>query len=240
MRALLVHGRAGVGQDLLAALRLGWAGLELAQAQTDQRALEHVRKFAPDLILIDTDLSETDWLYLLREIRHLSGAVAIALSRQFSEGDLMAAVEAGADDYMQVPVSSTLFIARVQAALRRASRFSDGEEGAATYGNLEMDPARYEARVNGQCLKLTATEFKILLYMAKRGGQVARNESLRNLIWGEDAEVYGPCLRKYIQHLRRRLEGVPDGKMSIVTVPKVGYKLMNGHSHISLGSVLPN
>jgi len=239
VRALLVHGRAGVGQELLAALRLGWAGTEIMQAQTGQQALEHIRKCAPDLIVIDTDLPGTDWCDLLRGIRRLSGAVAIALSRQFSEGELVVAVEAGADDYMQVPVSSTLFMARVQAALRRARRFANGEEGAATYGNLEVDPARQEARVNGQCLKLTATEFKILLYMARRGGLVVRNEFLRNLIWGEDAEVYGPCLRKYIQHLRRRLDEVPDGKMCIVTVPKVGYKLMNGHSDVPLGSVLP-
>ena len=240
MRALLVHGRAGVGQELFAALRLGWAGMEIMQAHTGQQALECVQKLPLDLIVIDTDLPDIDWLHLLREIRLVSGAVAIALSRQFSEGELMVAVEAGADDYVQVPVSSTLFMARVQASLRRAYRFANGEECAATYGNLEVDPTRYEARVNGQCLKLTATEFKILLYMARRGGRVVRNESLRNLIWGEDAEVYGPCLRKYIQHLRRRLEGVPDGKMSIVTVPKVGYKLMNGHNHIPLGSVLPS
>ena len=214
--------------------------MEIMQARTEQQALEHVRRFPPDLIVIDTDLPDTDWLRLLREIRCLSGAVAIALSRQFSEGELMVAVEAGADDYMQVPVSSTQFMARVQAALRRAHRFANGEEVVATYGALEVDPARYEARVNGQCLKLTATEFKILLHMARHGGRVVRNESLRNLIWGEDAEVYGPCLRKYIQHLRRRLEEVPDGKTSIVTVPKVGYKLMNGHSDIPLGSVQAN
>lgn len=240
MRALLVHGRAGVGHEVLAVLRLGWTGMEIMQAQTGQQALEHIQKFAPDLIVIHTDLPDTDWLPLLREIRRLSGAVAIVLSRQFSEGELMVAVEAGADDYMQVPVGSTQFMARVQAALRRAHRFASDDEGVATYGNLEMDSARYEARVNGRCLKLTATEFKILLYMARHGGRVVRNESLRNLIWGEDAEVYGPCLRKYIQHLRRRLEEVPDGKTSIVTVPKVGYKLMNGHSDIPLGSVQPN
>jgi DNA-binding response OmpR family regulator len=229
-----------VEQGLLAALRLGWAGAEIAQSQSGQQALEHIQNCAPDLIVVDTDVPDIGWIDLLREIRHLSDCVTMVLSRQFSESELMVAVEAGADDYVQVPVSSTLFTARVQAALRRAHRFADGEEGAATYGNLEVDPTRYEARVNGQRLKLTATEFKILLYMTKRGGRVVRNESLRNLVWGEDAEVYGPCLRKYIQHLRRRLEGVPDGKMSIITVPKVGYKLMNGRSDILVGSAQPN
>jgi DNA-binding response OmpR family regulator len=151
----------------------------------------------------------------------------------------VAAVEAGADDYMQVPVSSALFVARARAALRRAFRFNDAEERVATCGDLQVDPARHEASVNGRCLRLTATEFKLLLYMARRGGRVARNESLRNLIWGGDAEVYGPCLRKYIQHLRRRLEEIPDCTISIVTVSRVGYKLMNGHSDIPLGSVLP-
>ena len=239
MNAVVVGG-GGVAEDLAVALRLAWAGMEIVHARTGRQAHEYVQKSSPDLVVIDAELPDTDWLHLVPEIRRLSGGVIIALSRQFSDSELMAAVEAGADDYMQVPLSSTQFMARVQAALHRAHRFASDEEGVATYGALEVDPTRYEARVNGQCLKLTATEFKILLYMARRGGRVVRNESLRNLVWGEDAEVYGPCLRKYIQHLRRRLEEIPDGKTSIVTVPKVGYKLMNGHSDIPLGSVQAN
>lgn len=239
MKALLVHGRAGVGEDILAALRLGWGGIKIVEARTGQQALDYVQQFSPDLIVIDSELPDTDWLHLLREIRRLSGAVAIVLSRQFNDCELMAAVAAGADDYMQVPVSQTLFLARAHAAVRRADGFRRGDESVATYGGLEVDPSRYEVRVNGQSLRLTATEFKLLLYMVRRAGRVATNESLRNLIWGEDAEVYGACLRKYIQHLRRRLEEVPDCKTSIVTVPKVGYKLTNGHSDIAIGSVLP-
>jgi len=214
--------------------------MEIVHARTGRQAHEYVQKSSPDLVVIDAELPDTDWLHLVPEIRRLSGGVIIALSRQFSDSELMAAVEAGADDYMQVPVSSTVFVARVRAALRRAHRFADGEEGVATYGDLEVDPARHEARVSGRCLKLTATEFKILLYMARRGGQVARNESLRNLIWGEDAEVYGPCLRKYIQHLRRRLEEIPHCKASIVTVPKVGYKLVGDYGDTPPGSPLLN
>ena len=226
MRALTVHSGGGVAQDVATALRLGWAEVEILQARTGPEAIEHVQRFAPDLVVVDTGLPDSDWLHLLREIRRLSEGVTIVLSRQLDEGELMAAVEAGADDYMRSPVKPTLFVARVRAALRRADRFAHGEEGLVTCGHLEMDPARHEAKVNGQCLRLTATEFKLLLFMARRGGRVAMRESLRTLIWGEDAEVYGPCLRKYIQHLRRRLEEVPGPRPFIVTLPKVGYKLV--------------
>jgi two-component system KDP operon response regulator KdpE len=238
VNALVVGSGGGVAENIDAALRLGWAGIDIVRARTGRQALEYVQKFFPDLVAIDTALPDNDWLHLLRETRRLSGAVVVALYRQFDEGELMAAVEAGADDYLQVPVNLTLFVARTRAALRRAHRFAHGEEGVATYGDLKVDVARHEARVNGECLKVTATEFKILLYMARRGGRVATTESLRNLIWGEDAEVYGPCLRKYIQNLRRKLQEILDCKTSIVTLPKVGYKLVSSHSDIPVGSVL--
>ncbi len=209
-------------------------------ACTGRQAQEYVRRSSPDLIVIDTELADTDWLHLVREFRRLSGGVIIVLSRQFRESELMAAVEAGADDYMQVPVSSALLVARARAALRRAFRFGNGEENVVTYGDLEADPARHEARVNGQRLRLTATEFKILLFMVRREGRVARKESLCNLIWGEDADVYGPCLRKYIQHLRRRLAEISGSRPSIVTVPKVGYKLVGDNGVTVSGSIYLN
>ena len=100
--------------------------------------------------------------------------------------------------------------------------------GVAACGNLEVDPAGYEARVRGRPLNLTAKEFELLLYLVRRTGQVARHESLSRLIWGDDSDLYGPWLRKYIQHLRQKLAEAPPSNVSIVTVPRVGYKLVDG------------
>jgi DNA-binding response OmpR family regulator len=237
---LVVEGGCGGVEEIVATLRLGWADIEIMSACTGGQAQECVQRSSPELMIIDTELTDTDWLRLVRDLRRLSGGVIIVLSRQFRESELMAAVEAGADDYMQVPVSSALLVARSRAALRRAFHFGNDEESMVTCGDLVADPARHEARVNGQPLRLTATEFKILHYMVKREGRVARKESLCNLVWGEDADVYSPCLRKYIQHLRRRLEEIPDCKASIVTVPKVGYRLVGDYSDTLPGSPLLN
>jgi two-component system KDP operon response regulator KdpE len=230
MIALLVGCGHDVVEDVTVALRVGWTGIEVVPAPTGRQALDYVQQLSPNLIVIHTETPDADWLDLLRTMRRFSGAVAVALSRRFDEGELVAAVEAGADDYIHLPLTSAQLVARFRAALRRVSRFTNGDECLATCGRLQMDPARHEAVVNGRRLRLTASEFKLLLFLVQREGRVARKESLRDLIWGENADVYGPCLRKYIQNLRRRLEETPDPKPSIVTVTKVGYRLVDTSS----------
>ncbi len=225
MRALLVHD--GGLEDVVCALRVGWPSVGVLHAGTRRQALESVRRSSPDLIIVDTEMASVGELELLCEVRRLTEAVIIALSREYDEAELVAAVEAGCDDYMQVPVSPASFVARVRAVVRRA-RMSVEDEQAASWGDLEVDPGRYEARIKGQRLRLTATEFKMLLYLARRGGRVATHESLCSVIWGEDADVYASWLRKYIQHLRQKLADVPYCEIAITTVPRVGYKLVAG------------
>ena len=224
MSALLVH--RGSLTDIVCALQLGWASIEILHARTSSEALRVVEACRPEIVVIDMREGSID---LAREIRRRSNAVVVAVSPLYRESELIAAVEAGCDDYMQIPVSAPTFVARVRAALRRVA--GTGAEQAAVVaacGNLEVDPAGYEARVRGHPLSLTAKEFELLLYLARHSGQVARHESLSRLIWGDDSDLYGPWLRKYIQHLRQKLAEAPHSDVSIVTVPRVGYKLVNG------------
>ncbi|MDO8615488.1 MAG: response regulator transcription factor [Dehalococcoidia bacterium] len=225
VNVLIVHN--GVLKDVVCALRLGWASAAITYARTHRQSLDCVLLVSYDLVVVDTELRDGDGLNLLREIRRHTDAVVIAVTRRYDEGELLAAVEAGSDDYMQVPVSPMAFVGRVRAALRRARRSSGDDEDAAACGGLEVDPARYEARLNGRRLRLTPIEFQLLLHLTRHDGRVARHASLRSLIWGEDGDVYEPCLRKYIQHLRQKLAEVPDNAVSIVTVPWVGYKLVS-------------
>ena len=224
MSALLVH--RGSLTDIVCALQLGWASIEILHARTSSEALRVVEACRPEIVVIDMREGSID---LAREIRRRSNAVVVAVSPLYRESELIAAVEAGCDDYMQIPVSAPTFVARVRAALRRVT--PTGAEQAAVVaacGNLEVDPAGYEARVRGRPLNLTAKEFELLLHLARHSGQVARHESLSRLIWGDDSDLYGPWLRKYIQHLRQKLAEAPHSDVSIVTVPRVGYKLVNG------------
>ncbi len=238
MRALLLHD--GGLEDVVCALQVGWPSVDVLHAGTRKQALESARRCSPDLIVIDTELASTGETELLCELRRLTEAVIIAVTREYDEGELVAAVEAGFDDYMQVPVSPASFVARVRAVLRRVKLSVDRDEDAASWGDLEVDPGRYEARIKGQRLRLTATEFKMLLYLARRGGRVATHESLCGVIWGREADVYSSWLRKYIQHLRRKLADVPFCETAIITVPRVGYKLVTGGGQESAPSTQLN
>lgn len=221
MTALLVH--TGSLTDIECALKLGWASIEIVHATSSSDAVRCLDRCRPRIVVIDT---RTGGVGLAREVRGRSDAVVVAVSPAYDETELVAAVDAGCDDYMQVPVSAATFIARVRAALRRSADSAAQVPDTVVCGNLEVDPAGYEARVRGRTLDLTAKEFELLLYMAKHSGQVARHDSLSRLIWGDDRDLYAPWLRKYIQHLRQKLAGMPHSDVAIVTVPRVGYKLV--------------
>jgi len=224
MIALLVHG--GALNDVVSALQLGWARIDLLHARTREQSLHLLRTSKPDIVVLSAGEANLD---IAREMREVSDAVIVAVSPDYEESELITAVEAGCDDYMEAPVQPTPFVARVRAALRRA-RKSAPQPRVAVCGGLEVDPKRYEATINGRSLSLTPKEFDLLLYLAEHNGEVARRESLSRLIWADGSDLYAPWLRKYIQHLRRKLADAPRSDVSIVTVPRVGYKLVsNGH-----------
>lgn len=223
MRVLLAH--AGELEDVACALRVAWPHAEILHIQSGAQVLQAVESLAPSLVVIDTAGPGSD-LRLVRETRRLTDAVIVVLTPEYGETGLLEAVDAGADDYIQRPVHPITFIARVRASLRRAGlSFDGGETEMVSWGDLEMDPARFQARLAGRPLHLPAREFRILLQLARNGGRVVGHQTLSRLVWGEDADLYGAWLRKYIQHIRQKLAEVPSTGVIIVTVPKVGYRL---------------
>jgi DNA-binding response OmpR family regulator len=111
----------------------------------------------------------------------------------------------------------------MRAAMRRAPRLSDQP---INMGDLQVDPSRHQVQIAGRDVRLAASEFKVLLELARLDGRVATRDRLAGAIWGEEREIYGPWLRKYIQSLRRRVCEAPGSYIDIVTVPKVGYRLV--------------
>ena len=223
MRVLLAY--AGELEDVACALRVAWPHAEILHIQSRAQVLQAVESLAPSLVVIDAAGPGSD-LRLVRETRRLTDAVIVVLTPEYGETGLLEAVDAGADDYMQRPVRPITFIARVRASLRRAGLSPDGGEAeVVSWGDLEMDPARFQARLAGRSFHLPAREFRILLQLARSGGRVVAHETLSRLVWGEDADLYGAWLRKYIQHIRQKLAEVPSAGVTVVTVPKIGYKL---------------
>jgi two-component system KDP operon response regulator KdpE len=221
MDALLVH--TSVVEDVECAIRLGWDGATLLHAASPGDAVSHTRERKPNLIVIDEAPGTYCHFSLSKELRGVTDAVIVITTRRYDEYQLAAVVDAGADDYIALPVNPAVFVPRIRAAIRRADNTTNSP---LTLGKLELDASRYVVQVAGQEVRLAASEFKVLTELVRCGGRVATREALANAIWGDEHSVYIEWLRKYIQSLRRRVCEFPGSDIDIVTVPRVGYRLV--------------
>lgn len=226
MKALiLTAGDESIVSGIRWALRLRWPDLELAVADTAHRGRRFLADDAPDVVFVSAALSDIDALALVTEIRTAtSDVVSILVGSGDDEMAVVEALEAGADDYLSTPISESLLVAKVWAALRRARKLT-AEGTAVKCGELVIDPENHEVRLSGRPLYLTPTEFKLLYHLAQHQGRVVTQRALEQAIWGASDRLYIDVLRKHLQRLRRKLESPRRGRMTITTVPRVGYKL---------------
>lgn len=228
MKALVVGESARrFALDVASALHLGWSEATVEEARTTEDALGSIASYSPQILVINGAAEAVNWLGAVRQIRAITDAVIIVIAEDFDEGDLIEAVEAGADDYLQVPLQRALFVARIRSAIRRVHGWRHGGSQTATCGGLTIDPERYEASVNGTSLRLTPTEFQILFQLTRRSGVVTRSEELFRTVWHDESQACGATLRKHIQLIRNKLASCEESRTAIVTVPGVGYKLVN-------------
>lgn len=221
MDALLVH--TSNVDDVECAIRLGWDGAAIRHASSPLQALRQVAERMPGLIVIDKSSDEFCPLALTRDLREVTDSVVVITTNEYDEYQLAAAVDAGADDYLPVPVNPAIFVPRIRAATRRAGQVNDA---AISLGSLAVDASRHQVQVAGQDIHLAASEFKVLVELVRLGGRVATRDVLASAIWGDEHAAYRAWLRKYIQSLRRRVCDAPGSDIDIVTVPRVGYKLI--------------
>ena len=198
---------------------LAHAGFATASALNGRRALDAVRTFAPDLIVLDVMLPELDGLALCREIRAASNVPIIFLTARSTERDKLAGLALGADDYLTKPFSPRELVARVQAVLRRAAAGEAAPRVVA--GEISIDPERCEVTVGGSAVQLTATEYRLLLAMARAPGRVFRRDELARLAIGEHFDGFDRTIDAHIKNLRKKLGCDP-----IATVFGIGYKLV--------------
>ena len=198
---------------------LAHAGFATASALDGRRALAAVRTFGPDLIVLDVMLPELDGLALCREIRAASDVPVIFLTARSTERDKLAGLALGADDYLTKPFSPRELVARVQAVLRRAPATDATPRIVA--GAIAIDPERCEVTVDGAAVALTATEYRLLLAMARAPGRVFRRDELARLGIGEHFEGLDRTIDAHIKNLRRKL-----GCDGIATVFGIGYKFV--------------
>lgn len=225
MQALIVAQEEDVAASVGLALRLRWPDVELAVVDTAARGRLSLANEPPDVLFLPATLSDCDALALIQEIRRTSDIPIFVVGSASKEADIAEALEAGADDYISTPISESLLVARVCAALRRARQMTAAGGPALECGDLAIDPDSHEARLKGKPLYLTPTEFKLLYHLAQHQGRLVTQQALESLVWGSSDRLYIDVLRKHMQRLRQKLESRRGVRTTITTVPRVGYKL---------------
>jgi two-component system response regulator MtrA len=219
---LLVEDDASTREAVTMALE--GHGHRVDVAADGDEALERWRRGKPDLVLLDIMLPVRDGIDVCREIRHHDGVPIIMLTARSDPVDVVVGLESGADDYVTKPFETRVLLARIKAVLRRAE--SRPEDHVLRYGDIAIDTAGMVATKAGVDVGLTPTEFRLLLELARRPGQVFTRDILLRRVWDYeylgDSRLVDVC----VQRLRAKVEHDPASPVLIQTVRGIGYKLV--------------
>ncbi len=215
--------------QILRALRaiLTEQGFTVESAARGEDGLTQAAAHLPDLIILDLGLPDIEGIEVCRRLREWTDIPIIILSVRDAEREKVAALDAGADDYLTKPFGIEELLARVRVALRRSARMHATEQSSVVRaGPLEIDLAWHKVLRNGEELKLTATEFSLLAYLAANRGRVLTHQSILEHVWGAEDVNHTEYLRVYMRQLRKKLETDPEHPQIIVTEPGVGYRVL--------------
>ncbi|MBU6474375.1 MAG: response regulator [Alphaproteobacteria bacterium] len=200
-------------------------GFSPAFALTGREGLAHLKARVPEILILDLGLPDMDGLEIIKSLRGWSDIPVIILSARGQEQDKIAALELGADDYLTKPFSTGELLARLKAALRRARRAVAPAAGTFTAHGLSFDAQNRAVKVDGNEIRLTPTEFRLLALLVKHAGKIVTHKQLLQEVWGKSSAENNHYLRIYTQHLRQKLGDDPLHPRFIITAPGVGYKL---------------
>jgi two-component system KDP operon response regulator KdpE len=193
------------------------------EATTGQEALAAVASERPDLVILDLGLPDIDGVEVTRRLREWTDVPILVLSIREREADKVAALDAGADDYLTKPFGTEELMARMRAALRRAAQV--GPVPVVEVGALKVDLGRRQVTVAGSEVVLTPTEYDLLRVLVQYAGRVLTHHQLLRQVWGMGYEGETHLLRVNISNLRRKIEPDPARPRYILTEPGVGYRL---------------
>lgn len=204
---------------------LSAAGYEVIAALDGAEALKAAATQAPDVILLDLGLPDMDGKDVIAELRRWSKVPIVVLSARDREAEKIAALDLGADDYVNKPFGIGELMARLRTALRHAAQGS-GEVPKVASGDLVIDIAAHSVMRAGKPIKLTPKEFELLAILARNAGRVVTHRQILTAVWGPAHTEDLQYLRVFIGQLRQKLKGAPDEPELIQTEAGIGYRLV--------------
>jgi two-component system KDP operon response regulator KdpE len=199
-------------------------GVDLFEADSGERGIVEVGLRRPDVVILDLGLPDIDGVTVVTRLREWTEVPIIILSARHDEDQKVAALDAGADDYLTKPFSVAELLARIRVALRRMARAADGAE-VVHAGPITIDLSLRRVDVSGTPVRLTPIEYRLLAQLARHAGRVLTHRHLLKEVWGPTHVDDAHYLRIYMAQLRRKLEVDPTQPRYLITEPGVGYRL---------------
>lgn len=223
-KVLVVEDEAEIRRFVRLSLTL--EGFEVFEADGVQRGLIEAGTRRPDIVILDLGLPDGDGVDLIRDLRGWSDIPVIVLSARTTEHDKIAALDAGADDYLVKPFGAGELLARVRAHLRRRAAGATAGQSAIEFGDVKIDLARRSVEKSGAPLHLTPIEYRLLTHLATHPDCVLTHRQVLKAVWGANHLEDTHYLRVYMGHLRRKVEADPSQPRHLVTETGIGYRFM--------------
>ena len=225
MKVLFFGKDTAAVEEIALALRLRWPDLEPMAVTQGSKGLYVIEQQEPELVVVCEHLSDMSIWQIIKEIRRFADTPIVVAAHTENELDIVKALEMGADDYIGMPCSMMVLMARVVAVLRRVGLAKrENADSPIRCGELMIDPANYEVFLGTKRVVLTPTEFKLLYFLGKNRHMTLSQDFIRRGIWADDTQA-GDALKKYIQRLRRKLGDDARDPKWIKTVHGLGYRL---------------
>ena len=202
-------------------------GYEVYLAQDGIEAVEKSGETAPDVIVLDVNMPRMDGIEACRRIRQWSSVPIIILSIRGDEKDKVRALDEGADDYVTKPFGIEELLARIRVALRRSAATSGAVETPTfTCHDLEVDFSNRLVRRRSQVVKMTPTEYELLVFLVSNVGKVLTHKQILHNVWGPEYGEESEYVRVFMRQLRSKIEDDPSNPRYIVTEPRIGYRFV--------------
>jgi two-component system KDP operon response regulator KdpE len=227
MKILIIDDEPDVIESVRLGFTLQWREVDVLGATSGEAGLDLIERDHPDIVLLDIGLPDIDGFEVLRQIRAFSDVPVVMLTARDDSMDKVKGLELGADDYVTKPFNHLELMARVKAVLRRLEMPAPASRAPSfRAGDLEVDFARQEARLRGEHLDLTPTEYKLLYHLVRNAGHVLQHGTLLAKVWGREYRDEVDYIRVYIRRLREKLGDDPDSPRYIRTERGLGYRFL--------------